>query len=270
MRRVTVIVPFAFGEEGLANRRAQLAEVRLDPELTFEFKPVRFGPSRFDSHHDFALADLAMLEAGLEAAEAGCDAICLDTVSDSGAAALRGLLDVPVVAPGKASYLTALMLGARFSVITTWSGWEPLLQKGVRESGLEHACASIRSLGDAAPDVERLFAGKEEELFPLLAELGRECVRDGADVVCLGSTTMHQAHAHLARELPVPVVNPGPLSYKLVETMLALGLRQSRTAHPRPGDPKIAELHAMAAADAVARGSTAAPATTTTKETHAR
>jgi allantoin racemase len=249
-----VLVPFAFGPEGVANRRAQLDAVRVDPALEFDFKPVRFGPSQFDSHHDFMLADLAMVEAGLTAAAEGYDAICLDTVSDSGASALRGMLDIPVIAPGKAGYLTAMMLGRRFSVITTWVGWEPLLHKGVQEYGLESACASVRSLGDTTPDVERLFTGKEEELFPRLTELCRLCLGDGADVICLGSTTMHQAHAHLAEALPVPVINPGPLSYKLTETMLALGLRQSRSAYPRPADPKAAEIHAMlAAAEAAAR-----------------
>ena len=60
-----------------------------------------------------------------------------------------------------------------------------------------------------------------------------------------GSTTMHQAHSHLASVLDVPVVNPGPLSYKLVETLLALGLAHSRTAYPRPQQPKPAMVTAM-------------------------
>ena len=40
--------------------------------------------------------------------------------------------------------------------------------------------------------------------------------------------------------LPVPVINPGPLTYKLAETVLGLGLSPSRKAYapptyPRPG-----------------------------------
>jgi len=71
-------------------------------------------------------------------------------------------------------------------------------------------------------------------VFPKLVEAGLRCVDDGAEVICLGSTTMHQAHAHLAKNLPVPVINPGPLTYKLAETVLGLGLTHSRVAYPKP------------------------------------
>jgi allantoin racemase len=61
---------------------------------------------------------------------------------------------------------------------------------------------------------------------------------------------MHQAHAYLSETLPVPVINPGPLTYKLAETMLALGLTQSRHAYPRPNVEKRAMIEAMAQAAA--------------------
>ena len=42
-----------------------------------------------------------MFEAGLDAASEGYDAICIDTMSDSGANALRSMLDIPVITPGR-------------------------------------------------------------------------------------------------------------------------------------------------------------------------
>jgi allantoin racemase len=44
-------------------------------------------------------------------------------------------------------------------------------------------------------------------------------VDDGADVIGLGSTTMHGAHRYLSDRLPVPVINPGPLTYKLAKML---------------------------------------------------
>jgi allantoin racemase len=61
---------------------------------------------------------------------------------------------------------------------------------------------------------------------------------------------MHQAHGYLRDQLPVPVINPGPLTYKLAETMLALGLTQSRQAYPRPHVERRAMIRAMARAAA--------------------
>ena len=244
MARVVVLVPFAFDEKGLANRRAQLASVKLGPEIDFDYRPVKAGPALYDSYQDFMLADVAMYEAGLTAQEDGYDAVCVDTMSDSGVNALRSVLDIPVIGPGRASYLTALMLGSRFSVLTQWDPWIALYKKGTQELGIAHLCASVRSI-NTPPDVENLLGGKEEVVFPKLVEEGLRCIEDGADVICLGSTTMHQSHAHLVENLPVPVINPGPLTYKLAETMLGLGLTQSRTAYPNPHVRKDSMVHAM-------------------------
>jgi len=56
---------------------------------------------------------------------------------------------------------------------------------------------------------------------------------------------MHEAHAYLAERLPVPVVNPGPLTYKLAETVLGLGLSHSRGAYPTTLAPRRDVIHAM-------------------------
>ena len=149
------------------------------------------------------------------------------------------------IGPGRASYLTAMMLGDTFSVLTQWDGWIPIYKKGVRELGLESHLASIRSI-NMLPDVDNLLGGKEDVVFPLLREAGMACIEeDGAQVICMGSTTMHQAVPYLQEQLPVPVINPGPLSYKLAELVLGLGLTQSRKAYPFPNVPKPEMLAAM-------------------------
>ena len=84
MATVLVIVPFAFGEGGMANRQAQMREVQLGPDIEFEFRGVKAGPALFDSYHDWVIADLALMEAGKSAQEEGYDAVCIDTMSDSG------------------------------------------------------------------------------------------------------------------------------------------------------------------------------------------
>jgi hypothetical protein len=103
MSRVCVLVPFALDEQGLANRRLQQQSVKLGPDIEFDYKGVKAGPALYDSYHDYILADLSMFDAGLDAADEGYDAICIDTMSDSGANALRSMLDIPVITPGKAS-----------------------------------------------------------------------------------------------------------------------------------------------------------------------
>ena len=247
-KRVLVIVPFAMSADNLALRQQQLAGLQFGADLQFDYRCVKAGPANYSSHHDFAPADISIFEAGCRAQDEGFAAVCVDTMSDSGVAALRSVLDIPVFGPGKVSMLTALMLGDRFSIITMASRWKPLYKKALDELGLHHKCASVRAI-EVPPDNQGLLSGKEDAVFPLLEAAARMAIEiDGADVLILGSTTMHQAHGYLQSRLPVPVINPGPLSYKMAEAALALGYPPSRQAYPRPLQPRLDMLEAMQAA----------------------
>ncbi len=258
MTRILVIVPFALDAEGLQNRQAQSALVPMPEGYELVYRPVTCGPESFMSPHDWGLMDLAIFEAGCTAQDEGFDAVCIDTMSDGGMLALRSVLRIPVIGAGKASMLYALTLGGKFSVLAQWEPALPRYKKAIREYGFDRQCASVRSF-DQPPDFSNLLGGKEDKVFPRMRDVAMRCIEeDGAEVICLGSTTMHQAGEYLAAHLPVPVVNPGPLSYKLVESFLALGLVHGADAYPAPVHPRIDMLRAMmkagAAAEAAAKG----------------
>lgn len=244
MTKILVLVPFALDEAQISNRQAQTREISLRPDVTFHFRPVKAGPTSFTSPHDWMLLDIALFEAGLSAEEDGFDAVVIDTVSDSGADALRSVLDIPVLAPGRASLIFSLTLGRRFGVMAQWEPALARYEKVLDEWGLRSRCAGVEHF-DTPPDFANLITGKEDAVLPKMEAACRRLIERGADVICLGSTTMHQAHGHLSSVLDIPVVNPGPLSYKLIQTMLSLGLSQSRTAYPKPLVPKTAMVHAM-------------------------
>jgi allantoin racemase len=244
MSRVLVLVPFALDDQGIANRSEQTREVALSPDFTYSFRSVKAGPTSFTSPHDWLLLDIALFEAGLSAERDGFDAVVIDTVSDSGAEALRSVLDIPVVAPGRASLIFALTLGRRFGVLAQWDPAIARYEKVLDEWNLRDRCAGVEHF-DTPPDFSNLLTGKSDIVFPKMEAACRRLIEGGADVICLGSTTMHQAHRHLAEVVDVPVINPGPLSYKLIEIMLGLGLSQSRRAYPRPLVPKLQMVSAM-------------------------
>ena len=256
MAKVLVIVPFALDEEGVNNRRVQQKAVKLGPDIEFDYKPVAAGPTSFMSAHDWALMEVAIWEAGMSAQEDGYDAVCIDTMSDSGMAPLRSMLDIPVISPGKASMLFALMLGNRFGVLAQWDAALPRYQKAVQEYGLAAHCAAVESF-DTPPDFSALMDGKEAEVFPKMKAAAERAIDKGAEVICLGSTTMHEAYPYLRDRLPVPVLNPGPLSYLTAEAMLALRLTQSRSSYPRPLEAKLEMIRAMMAAAEQAEGEAA-------------
>jgi allantoin racemase len=167
------------------------------------------------------------------------------------------MLDIPVVGAGRSMYALASVLGHKFGIVTMWKQWFPLYERVLTDMGLTSRCAGIRSI-EVTPDNRTLLAGKDHAL-PLLVEAAESLVNDAdADVICLGSTTMHEAHAHLQEHLSVPVINPGPLSYFIADSMVALGLSHSRSTYPRPQVPKPDVLEAMLDAAALAESGTEA------------
>lgn len=250
MKKVMVIVPFPMGQDDLARRQAQMRAVDLGPGIEFHYRSVRVGPKNYSSQHDMALADFSILDAGLDAEKEGFDAVCIDTMSDSGMSMLRSVLTIPVIAPGRHSMLMAQMLGDKFSILMMWDRWKMLYTKTLGELGMEHKCASMRSIG-VTPDNKSLLAGKEDEVFPLLLDAAKKCVEeDGAQVLILGSTTMHEAHSWLSARIGVPVINPGPLTYKLASIALDLNLTHSKATWPTPLSSKYDMIRAIGTAGA--------------------
>ncbi len=230
---ILVIAPSPTDGAALAARREQVTAAGLSPDTTLTWRGVRAGPDLVTSAPDGMLLDLAVFEAGLDAETEGFDAVCIDAISEGGTVALRSVLGIPVVAPGKATMLYALTLGARFSILA--QGRHAVLRhrKEVVVCGLAAQCASVRAV---EPDAD--FA-------KVLEEAGRCVEEDGAHVILLDATTMHQVAARLAAALDVPVINPFPLCLQQAETFLALGLRHSRRAYPGPAELRTDVLRAL-------------------------
>ncbi|GAA0647379.1 hypothetical protein GCM10009424_24450 [Sphingomonas ursincola] len=241
-RRIKVIVPIPMDEAGVAARAAQLPSDFVRSGFSPEFVAVPWGAALGDSYHDMLLMDWTVFQTGITAEDEGYAGVLIDTVSDSGLRALRSRLTIPVIGPGEAAFAAAMMLGKKFTVLTMWPEWFPLYQKTLTEYGFWDRVASLRSI-DTRPDVTELLAGKEEVIFDKLkAEATRAMEEDGADVIVLGSTTMHQSAAFLAANLPIPVINPGQVAWKFLEGLIECGLTHSKKAFPTPEVPKDADI----------------------------
>ena len=248
--RIKFIIPFPFDDEGIANRAEQIPRELLGADTDVECVPVRNSATLVDCYYEALIFDMYIVEAGVRAEEEGYDAVVMDTASDSGLYALRSRLTIPVIGPGLVSYCVAMMLGKRFSIITMWDKWRHLYEKNLDTYHLWEKCASVRAV-NIPPDVEALFAGKEDEMFEKLTAEARLAIEeDGAGVILLGSTTMHQAGDYMARNLPAPVINPGPVAIKITESLVELGLTHSKVDFASPGTIIDDRLFSLVGAEA--------------------
>ena len=247
IKRILMIVPVPVPDVALPSFAAQIPAELIRPDIAIDFVPTRNGANLLDSLYEQTLADAWVLDAGARAEEQGYAAVCVNSMSDSGLAALRSRLSIPVVGPGRASFFLAADLGKTFSVLTMWPRWHPLYTKLALETGLAPRLASIRDI-DTRPDTAELLAGKEEIVFAKLEEQARKAIdEDGADVIILGSTTMHQSATWLASRLEVPVLNPGLVAFKQCEMLIDLGIAQSKRTYFAPETAKDGLLDAVPA-----------------------
>ena len=76
---------------------------------------------------------------------------------------------------------------------------------------------------------------KQEKTFKAYEETALKCIEeDGASVIVLGSTTMHQAYEYLKDRLPCPVINPGIWAFKFAVMLVELGVSHSKVCYPSP------------------------------------
>lgn len=233
-QRIKMIIPVPVPPEALEAFAGQIPPGLRRPDVSVEFACAARGGRALDSLYEGAIADAYCLEAGARAEEEGFSAVCINSMSDSGVTALRSRLSIPVVGTAQPTYHLACQLGKKFSILSMWDRWRWLYEKTLHEQGLGHRLASIRTIG-VRPDTAELLAGKEDSVFPLLLEAAQRAVEeDGADVLILGSTTMHQSHAFLESRLSVPVLNPGLVGLKTCEMMLDLRLTHSKRSYEAP------------------------------------
>lgn len=252
--RIKYLVPFPLDETGMEIRREQVPQDILGPNTTVEVIPVRNSSVYADGYYEALLMEMYLVEAGVRAEEEGYDAVIVDTFSDSGMAALRSRLNILVMGPGIVAYTLGIMLGKRFSILLTWDRWRYIDERNLEAYHLEGKCASIRTLKRFDPDVRLLFSGREEQYYPqLLSEAQAAIDEDGADVILLGSTTMHQIGEYLSQHLSVPVINPGPASIKMTETILQLGYSHSKVGFPSPEIVQDEKFFSLMGVDGSAR-----------------
>lgn len=233
-RRIMMLLPVPAPAAAHALFAGQVPASLIREGTTLDFVFPREGARILDSYYEDVLASAFILEAASEAEDAGYDAVCIDTMTDTGIDAVRSRLSIPVTGAGESSLLLAASLAAKFSIVTLWDRWNPAYRKVLARHGLEHRLASIRDI-DTRPDLDELLTGKEDIVFKALEEAALAAIEeDGAAAIVLGSTTMYQSHRYLAERLPVPVVNPALVAYLQTELVLDLGLAHSKKSFPSP------------------------------------
>ncbi|CAO2657166.1 Nn.00g032920.m01.CDS01 [Neocucurbitaria sp. VM-36] len=100
---------------------------------------------------------------------------------------LREELSQPIVGIMEASLFAARTLGGRFGVVATSQRSQYTLEDSVKHYGLQDFCAGVRSCHLGVLELE---SKPEKEVLDIMCNVGKELVKDGADVLALGCAGM--------------------------------------------------------------------------------
>lgn len=180
------------------------------------------GPESVEGNVESHVAAVAVMDAIL-GFDGPFDAVIQAGFGEHGVEALRELLDVPVVDITEAAASVAMLVGRRFSVVTTLDRTIPLIEDRLQLMGVHSRCASIR-----AAQVPVLALEKDMAFDAIAAEARAAVDDDRAEVVCLGCAGLAGAADLYADAIGAPVVDGVTAAVKLAESLVDLGLRTSK------------------------------------------
>ena len=102
--RIKVIFPVPLNDQTRGMIESQIPQEFIRPEFSVEFVGSNRLMTLANSYYDMYIMESIVIEAGMKAEEQGFDAVCINTVSDSGMSALRARLNIPVINPGVVAY----------------------------------------------------------------------------------------------------------------------------------------------------------------------
>jgi allantoin racemase len=207
------------------------AATRVIPSAEVVGVTAAHGVAAIDGYRDDVLGAAAVVEAITEH-DGEFDGAIVSCFGDPGLFAARELTEAPVVGIGEASFLTAMTLGHRFSVLTTLERGVPTIQDGLRLHGVESRCTSVRATGLTVLEAD----GDPVAAADALEREGRLAIElDKAEVICLGCGGMVDLRQRLEARLSIPVVEAVPAAATLVYGLVTNGLRTSKVrAFKRP------------------------------------
>ncbi|XDZ66531.1 aspartate/glutamate racemase family protein [Alphaproteobacteria bacterium LSUCC0684] len=181
------------------------------------------GPVSIEGYYDEALSLAGLLEVVSSFPKA--DGFVIACFDDTGLDAARCATAAPVVGIGEAAYHMASMIANKFGVVTTLSRSVPALEHNLVRYGLAARCSGVRASDIPVLELE---TGNGDALARINTEIRNAIEVDKAEAIVLGCAGMSDLAAHLGQEHQVPILDGISCAVRLVESMVALGLENSK------------------------------------------
>jgi allantoin racemase len=234
--QIRVIIPIPEGVGISTEGDVGRVKAAAGPGTEISVAYVIGGKPYIIGDYEDALAVPGTIEAAIQAENEGMDAIVINCTADTGVLACRECVSIPVVTAMEASMYLAAQLSHKFSVLTFSSETIGRFERMAWGFGLWHKLASVRSIEIPLAQMDHEDTGFVNALY----RLGRKCVEeDNAHSLIMGCTAFELVSKPLRElfkqmDIPVLIIEPYAISVRLAESLVKLGISQSKLSHPKP------------------------------------
>lgn len=209
----------------------------LRPDTQLDMYAAASGVPYVESSMDFYFSEVAVARKVVEVARLGYDAIVGTAFLDNGLDAARELVHVPVVGPAKTTLYMASTLANKFAVVTAAGDLPKHIWALAKVLGVVDRIVAIPTLKCTVAD----FLRDEDSAVAMITAMGRQLMEEqGAEAIVLGCGATTGLASRVARELGIPVLDPGLTAFKYAEMLVDLGLSQSKRAYPY--NPRVMQM----------------------------
>lgn len=216
-------------------RRRKILQSHASQGTVVGIKEIEEGPTSIESYYDEYMAGPSFLKQVEMAEASNYDAVIIGCASDACKLPAREVASIPIVGPQESGVFIASMLCQRFSIITSLNSAIPRHKERIRSLGVESKLASVRAL-----DIPVLELGRDiKRIKDALLKEAQAAKEDGAEAVIIGcmSIAFSGICEEVMEKVGLMLINPVPISVKIAELMIELGLRHSKISNPYP--PKL-------------------------------
>ena len=223
---VTIISPLKATESDLVRRQQRYGQY-AGPETTVTVLNLDGGPSALNSSGDILSSAAAIYLKGSTIAQDDCDAVLIDCVFDPAVDELNEELAIPTFGPTRTTLPLIKLVARNFSIIARTQRQCALLAELVEQEGYGNSLQSVRALDISYEEA------KQVDIFThvMLSKLDAAVVKDGAEAIMFGSTTMALTDEMRRKAKHKPLFMPGMVTLRTIEQLWFDGLWPAQTTN---------------------------------------
>jgi allantoin racemase len=209
----------------MTNKIREFATAFKAPNVIVDVTNPSNTPQSIEGHYDGAMSLRGLLEKVKWGEDNGYDGFIIACFDDTGLDACREIATGPVIGICEASVHVASMIAKSFSIVTTLPRSVPIIEDLVYRYGMDKYCRKVR-----AANIEVLSLENDQQFAQkrILEEINKAIEEDRCETVILGCAGMTDLTEWLSQKTGLPVIDGVIAALKLVEGIIAAGLKTSK------------------------------------------